>query len=373
MLKVVHFVQVAPCRSGLYETTREICKGQIEYLKWNARMVDVTGICTGSGEPTKQKEERGIPLADLKWARRADVFFLHTGIPKEIEGTKPTVYFAHGMPEYTLYSQIMREVAVSEEIRKKKLENATPFFGSWGLVVQIAKYDWMKAAITLWRRHKPYWEPYFKKVILGNHFCDLEKFKPEGDKADYVQRPAENGGMNITFADHWRYTAFKDPFQILHGARKFCKSTNSRIHLYAVPKEEVRDLRHPWNSIIHGISEELEHTLGGFYAVHADIASVHRAADLLITPSCDDTRTVIEASACGCPVLARHGTEAAIFHCRIEDPDELDRSLRDIYQKWQDKKTWSKLQKQSRDLVTDKSLSLKSCVEKIESGLAEVL
>ena len=262
LFTAAHFVQVAPCRSGLYETTREICKGQIEFLNWDARMVDVTGICTAGGKPTKKKEERGVPLASVKWAKKkADVFFLHTGIPTKIEGSRPALYFAHGMPEYTFYSQVMREVSPSEAIREQKLKNANPFFGSWGLIVQIAKKDWMKGAVTLWRRHKPYWEPYFENVILGNHFCDLELFKPEGDKADYVQRPAENGGLNITFADHWRYTAFKDPFQILHGAYKFCKETNSRIHLYAVPKEEVRDIRHPWNSIIHGVSDELKDTI----------------------------------------------------------------------------------------------------------------
>jgi len=371
MLKIAHFVQVAKHRSGLYETTREICKGQIEYLSWDARMIDVTGIVTGSGEPTKDKEERGIPLADLKWAARADIHFLHTGIPGQIEGSRPTVYFAHGMPEYTLYSQIMREVSASEEIRKQKLEAANPFFGSWGLIVQIATRSWLKAAITLWKRHQPYWEPYFRNVILGNHFCDLEKFVPEGDKAKYL-KPADKGGLNITFADHWRYTAFKDPFQILHGARKFCMDTGSRIHMYAIPREEVTDLRHPWNSIVHGVSNELRHTIGDFHTVHSDIASVHRAADLLVTPSCDDTRTVLEASACGCPVLAREGTNGALFHCRMEDPEDVDRMLRKIYDEMKGGKT-EEFRKKSRELVERDCFSLKCCVEKIEKGLAEAL
>ena len=93
----------------------------------------------------------------------------------------------------------------------------------------------------------------------------------------------------------------------------------------------------------------------------------------MITPSCDDTRTVIEASACGCPVLARHGTEAAIFHCRMEDPDELYKALKDVYYKLQDEKKKKSIKERSRELVTRNNFSLKACVEKIETGLAEAL
>lgn len=368
MIRACHFVQVAPARSGLYETTRELAYGQNEYLNWDARLVDVTGICTGEGTPIKNTEDRGVPIVELDWAEKSDIHFLHTGIPGAIEGTKPTVYYAHGMPEYTFYSQVMSEVWVNEEARKKKLSAANPFFGSWGLIMQLSGKPWMKAAITMWKRHKPYWEPYFKNVILANHFCDFRRFLPEGGTIKYLS-PAKEGGLNISFADHWRYTAFKDPFQILHTARKFCMETGSKIHLYAVPQEEIKDLRHPWNSIIHGVSEVLKHTIGDFHTTHGDIASVHRTADLLITPSCDDTRTVIEASACGCPVLARHGCEAAMFHCRMEDAEDVYDTLHLIYKRLKNDR--EKIRKQSRELA--EKLTLKDCVKKIETGLGNVL
>jgi glycosyltransferase involved in cell wall biosynthesis len=367
MIKIAHFVQVAPCRSGLYETSREIAYGQCKYLNWDARMIDVTGIVTGSGEPIKEGEDRGVKIADLEWAKKADIHFLHTGIPGAIEGSKPTYYFAHGLPEYVFYSQVMMEVSAYESVRQAKA-NTTPFNGPWSLITTIGKKDWMKGAITLWKRHKPYLEPYFKKVIQSNHFCNLDNFLMEGNKTEYV-KPATGKGLNITFADHWRYTAFKDPFQVLHGARKFCQETGSKIHLYAVPSEEISDLRHPWNSIIHGVSDELKHTIGDFYGIHGDIASVHRTADLLITPSCDDTRTILESSACGCPVIARHGTECASYHCRMEDPEDVNKTLYKAYEDIIKNREATRVI--ARKLA--EKLTLEDAVKKIEKGLIESL
>jgi glycosyltransferase involved in cell wall biosynthesis len=367
MLKIAHFVQVAPCRSGLYETTREVAWAQNKYLSWDARMIDVTGIVTGSGEPIKTGEDRGVPIIDIEWAKKADVFFLHTGIPGAVEGSKPTFYFAHGIPEYIFYSQMLTEVHVDEKVREKRAKN-TPFGGPWSLVTWIGKKEWCKGAITLWKRHAPYLEPYFKSVIQSNHFCNLENFKTEGKTITY-RTPASEGGLNITFGDHWRYNAFKDPFQILHCARKFCKETGSRIHLYAIPQEEVTNLNHPWNSIVHGVSEELKHTVGDFCTVHSDIASVHRTADLLITPSCDDTRTILEAAACGCPVLARHGAEGAMYHCRIEDPYDTDNVLHQIYKHL--KKNREEIRAKSRKLA--EKFKLEDAVKKMEAGIMKVL
>lgn len=368
MLKVAHFVYVAPNLSGLYETTREIAFAQNKYLGWDARLVDVNGMVTGKGPPLCDTEDRGVPIDNIRWSEMADVHFLHSGIPTECEGKKPTFYFAHGIPEYIFYSQMLIEVHTDENVRQERA-NKTPFGGSWSLIVDIGKKDWLRGAISLWKRHVPYLEPYFNNVILANHFCDLDKFTPKGNEATYL-KPADENGLNITFADHWRYNAFKDPFQILHGARKFCKETGSRVHLYAIPKNEVTDIRHPWNSIVHGVSEELKHTIGDFYTVHNDIASVHRAADLLITPSCDDTRTILESSACGCPVLSRHGTEGALFHCRMEDPYDVDGALREIYDGLQNGKK-EEYRETSRKLA--ESFSLEDAVKKMEDGMQSVL
>jgi glycosyltransferase involved in cell wall biosynthesis len=366
MFRVANFVQYAPCRSGLYETTREVTGGMCEHLKWNARMIDMTG-CIGKGDPVKKGEDRGVLIDDLDWAAKADVHVLHTGIPGELLGTKPMYYFAHGLPEDMFYSQIMSEVNISEATRLQKAKRS-PTQGTWSLVDDIRQKEWCRGAITLWKRHCGFLEPYFKNVILANHFCDLQHFVPDGKKITFIT-PAREGALNITFADHWRYTTRKDPFWVLHGVRKFCQETGSRVHLFAVPTDEIRQIGHPWNSVIHGVSNELSHTIGDFYSVHDDIASVHRAADLLITPSCDDTRTVIESSACGCPVLARHGAHAASYHCQMEFPDEVDGALRQIYKDIRENR--DQVKKQARALA--EGFQLKDAMMKIEEGIKESL
>lgn len=378
MLKVVHWVQVAPNLSGLYETTREVARGMNEHLGWDTRMIDVTGIVTGHGNPIQEGEDRGVPIAPIEWARKADVFILHSGIPTALEGSKPTFYFAHGIPEYIFYSQMMTEVHTNQQIRDQRAKN-TPFSGPWSLISTIGKAEWMKGAISLWKRHVPYLEPYFKKVILANHFCDLEKFTPEIQETDEIEHTRGcdgDTGLNITFADHWRYNAFKDPFQILHGARKFCKETGSRIHMYAVPEDEVTHSQHPWNSILHGVGGTTDekvfpHVIGDLTKVHSDIGAVHRNADLLITPSCDDTRTILEASACGCPVLARHGAEGALLHCRMEDPEDVDRVLRQFYRGLTKEGREEEYRTSSRSLA--EAFQLKDAVRKMELGMMGVL
>jgi len=290
-------------------------------------------------------------------------------------------YFAHGIPEYIFYSQVMMELHPDEGVRRQRAAQ-TPFGGAWALITDIGKREWMKGAITLWERHAPYLEPYFNNIIQSNHFCDLEKFTPEGNKIKFGHttdgekldfgREATGDGLNIVFADVWRYTAFKDPFQILHGARRFCMDTGSRIHLCAVPLNEVQLSRHPWNSIIvDGVSGGLKHTVGDFRGFKDDMASIHRAADLLITPSCDDTRTILEASACGCPVMARHGAKGALFHCHMEDPYEMDKILRKIHRDVRQKGKGPTFRKKSRELA--ESFSLEEAVRKMEEGMMKVL
>ena len=381
MLKVAHFVEYAPHRAGIYETTREVAWAQREHLSWDARIIDITSVVKKGMESKSDGEDRGVPIVGYDWSSKADVHFLHSGIPSNLQGTRPMFYFAHGLPEYIFYSQMMVELHPDEGIRKQRLER-TPFGGSWALITDIGKREWMKGAITLWERHAPYLEPYFGNVIQANHFCDLNDFTPEGDKIKFgystegekleFGRPADEGGLNIVFADTWRYTAFKDPFQVLHGARKFCQETGSRIHLCSVPMNEVQLNRHPWNAIIvDGVSDGLKHTVGDFRGYKDDMASIHRAADLLITPSCDDTRTVLEASACGCPVLARHGARGATYHCRIEDPADMYSALKRIHSQLSKPEKAAQVRAKARK--TAETFSLEDAVRKMEAGMLKVL
>lgn len=340
-MKIAHFVQYAPTLSGLYETTREIALGQREFLGWDARLIDVTDVSVTGGKSVEGIEDRGVEVTSRSFAQDADIHFLHSGIPAGIEGSKPTFFVAHGLPEYCFYSQVMMERDSSNTTRTTKAKTG-PTIGSWGLVARrLPRQPWMKAAITMWRRHVPFWEIYFPKVILANHFCDMKRFHPDGPAYDFSVKPQGNG-INIVFADHWRYTAMKDPFQLIHGAAKFCERTGSVIHLIAVPKEVldgvgptpvVQIVDHPWHDIIMGVKKGMTRdVIGEIRTIYDDMPRIHRAADVVVSPACEDNRTVLEASACGCPVIARLGAHAAMFHCRLEDPYDVDSVLTRVHQ-----------------------------------------
>jgi len=337
-MKIAHFVKVTPGAAGLYESAREICKGQREFTTADARLIDVAGLLglSNDGQPLENTEERGVPIADLTWAITADLHILHTGIPTLIEGKAPLLMWMHGIPEYAYYSQLMLERHTSKAYMKGKSEQQlTPFWGSWTLCAKhFLNKEYVEGCITCWPRHVPYWENYFEEVIQINHFCDLERFTPEGEIWE-LQNKATEDGLNILWADLWRYTAFKDPFQVIHGCAKFCRETGSKFHMFAIPNERNDDLNklvpvvqqdgHPWNLIYHGLKD----IIGDMFAYHPEIEKVYRAADLVITPSYDNTRLVLEAQACGTPVLASHGPDCQ-YHCRMEDPENVYNTLKII-------------------------------------------
>jgi glycosyltransferase involved in cell wall biosynthesis len=379
-MKVAHFVQYAPMRSGLYETTREITQGQRDFLGWDARMIDVTHVTTKGGKRTDKPDDRGTPLAPLDFALKADVHVLHSGIPREFEGKKPTFFVAHGTPEYCFYSQMMLE-CVSSDVGRVERAKKGPFTGSWSLVtITLRDKPWVKGAITMWERHAPFWEPYFDNVIVTNHFCDQERFSPDGPVYEF-QKPAEEDGLNIVFADHWRYTAFKDPFQLLHGAREFCLQTGSKIHLFAIPKELVDGMEsmtpviqltgHPWHSILYAVTDGLKSVVGDLHTVHTEIEQVHRAADVLVTPAAEDNRTVLEATSCGCPVIARKGANAATETCRFEDPKDLTRVLRKVQKQLQTKASAKKYRNRARS--KSRSYTVEKAVLAMGEGMKEAL
>lgn len=346
MLKVAHFVRVTPHAAGLYESTREICMGQRQYADCDARLIDVEGLVSKSElKPRVDTEERGCPISNMQWAvEEADVHILHTGIPTAAEGKKPLVQWMHGLPEYAYYSQMLVEMNTNKSVVESKIAGTVPFSGSWTLCAKyVPEKPYTKGCITCWERHTAFWQAYFKNVITIDHFVDLEGFQPNG-KLWSLARKAEGTGLNILWADHWRYTAFKDPFQVIHGVAQFCRATGSKLHLWAMPTEYnetekrnipiVQQLGHPWNIIYHQFSD----IIGDMFVVHSNLDEVYRAVDLVVTTSCDNTRLVLEAQACGTPVLARSGADVE-YTVDWNHPKQVNAVLERLHSKGEFKAT----------------------------------
>jgi glycosyltransferase involved in cell wall biosynthesis len=306
-MKIAHFVQVAPKRSGLYETTRDLCLAECE-LGYEAKLVDTSWVENEQKPPTSFKMDRGLDVATMDWARDADVFVLHSLLPKELWGTKPTVLVLHGAPEYVFYSQVFGHKDGD---------------GGHSTLIMYSTQDWIKKCVTFWPRHVPYWQTIYgdAKVALCPTPVKMDEYTPDGTKHVF-KIP---GLPNVGFCDTWRPTFFKDPFQIVAGFRQFWKkSPEARLQMFGIPSDDHRmgEWGGVWDKHLLAVKRSGDF-LGEIYEMHDKMDEVYRALDIVITSTVDASRIVRECLSCGTALVAPYGNEYTDFVCDISNPDSV--------------------------------------------------
>ena len=106
MIKVAHFTILTPGRCGLYETTRELVT-HLRQQGIDSRLVDPLPDANPIGDQVPVHEDRGAKIADLAWAKDADLFVSHSGIGdlgKQYKNT-PIIQVAHGRPYNSFISE----------------------------------------------------------------------------------------------------------------------------------------------------------------------------------------------------------------------------------------------------------------------------
>lgn len=272
-MKLAHIAVATPRKCGLYETTRELVAAERE-LGVDARIVDpkpVDGLHPG-------ESDRGVPMADMDWAVTADVIISHSGHDGTpvAETNQPIIHVAHGRPHHSWLGEA---------------EGGTPVY-TYNLV--RSRQERYKCCVTFWPEHKPYWDIVWggKPVhvtpapVDRNHWCPgPSQYKFAGKGGDY----------NVVMTDPWCRNDMT-PFHVMHAFAHFRKRyPGARLHLYAVDPKATRGLR-PLRAM-------LGKGLGVVQGWAADLRSVYRAADMLVTSHRIATRSVREALACGCQVV----------------------------------------------------------------------
>ena len=310
-LKLAHFVHVAPRRSGLYETTRELCLGEIQFGH-KAVLIDTSWINNGSA-PTTYKYDRGVDIAPPDWAKDADVHVLHSQIPPYLLGTKPSILCLHGAPEYVFYSQLFEHEKGD---------------GGHTTLINYSKNPCFKRFVTFWPRHAEYWKIVYgdDKVVVCPPPCNLSDYKPDGPKYDFGN---QNGEPNIGYCDNWRPTFFKDPFQIMAGVRAYWKQNRTaKLQVFGIPSENIRmkDWGGTWDKHILAIKRQGDF-IGVLHELYHSMAEAYRAIDVLVTATADASRVLRECLACGTPVVAPIGCEFTKYTCNIGDSEEVAKTI----------------------------------------------
>jgi len=289
-LTIAHLIRVTPHRAGIYETARDLASAE-RALGHEARMVDPYGMA----------EDRGVPIGRDDFVASCDVIVNHSGLGAYEQSGKPVVHIMHGRPHSSFLLELQGKVAV------------------YRFLVGAANDPKYSAFVTLWPEFVPYW-----KLIIQNrpiHVVtppvDLSTWKADGPRGYSFHGRA--GEINVVCADMWRED--RDPYHVINGFWHFAKAhPGAKLHLYAT------NAKSPGLNVLLAALKSI-HALGEVCGYIRGLDNVYRAADALITPHRIATRSVREALACGCTVVAANGNPAATITGDVESPVDYARAI----------------------------------------------
>lgn len=315
-MKIAHFAQFAPHAAGIYETARDLILAERK-VGIDAQMIDF-----GGGKPQNSSrvwcKDGEVETVSPEWAFEADVLVRHSAIPKRIyEKGIPIVMCLHGAPEYSFLlehsgkTRTLNELIVSNEILK------------------------YKACVTFWKQNVFNWEVLLPGVAI--RYCpapvDLDKFKPDGEKFKWEKDKV--GDFNIVVTNMWRVD-YVTPYSVMFAAAKWVreKHPSARVHVFGVPPESKKYPKNdgPVNRTLRSLQKAK--LVGSCLPLVPYLDKVYRAADMMVTPHVLASRTVREALASGCPVVAATGNPYTPYTAHPRDidgfVDAIDKCYQDI-------------------------------------------
>lgn len=318
-MKVTHLLNFNPHQSGLYETARELIQEE-NRLGLNARFLDTNGYYHS------YLEDRGVRSCNVKFLESSDVVVMHQLVATEILQAikRPIILVLHGTPRDCLWGEIYEGT------------------GSHSLIMRLGE-DPRFSFVTMWPRHKVFWDNTLPRVDFVNATVDTSRFNPSVEP--YKFRGSSIGSPNILFGDTWRID--KKPFEILHAFKIFKKwYPTARIHLYC------RDTRHAktWNSFITKLTGMDDSYLGEYEGMILDFPNVVRAVDFVVTPQRDGTRVIRESLAIGTPVVAASDCPHTPYKADFYYPERFAEAMRSCW----------------KAIKTNKQAVVDECLETVE-------
>jgi len=343
-LRICHVAPVTPGQCGLYETARELAAAEQD-MGHRVYIVDPrpyereehkafqTFKCSSCGEenkveigknvvtarPADWSADREVCIAPISEIARSDVVISHSGMSEDEFGDfdTPRIHVAHGRPNSSYRIQ-----------RSGK----GPILQTYHNMMKDARW---KKMVTFWPGYGDYLSLLFPRVVEMNPFVDLNHWQRQDTGWDW-DWDGKGGETNLLICDIWRMD--KDPYFALHGAFQYAKEhEGTKIHLYGCDQNPLgRD------TIIQCLKEH--GVLGDVKAMVKDLRPAYSAADSMITPHRIATRTVREALACGCNVVAANGNPYTDYTADIEDLREYAEVVRCSVAAWKQNPQGQQLQ-----------------------------
>jgi len=306
-MRVAHFAQFTPNRSGMYETVRDMIFAERMY-GIDAQFID----CKGNSEQGQDCCRVGLHDKDLvsvspEWSYNADILMRHSLAPDPIIRIGiPVIMCLHGRPEY---SYILEHNKKSPVLTIMSNAEANPRY---------------RAFISFWQEHKPFWDIIAgqKKTYYIPAPVDLIKYNPKGLTFNFGDL---SGSPNIIIADIWRedITPFNTIFAVARFKELYCPTAKAQVFGCPPPGAPyianlIQSLR---NKGIVGVAD----------ALVPFMPDVYRAGDILVTPHRIATRVVREALASGLPIVAGTGCSYTNYTADARDTDGFAQAINNCW------------------------------------------
>lgn len=330
-MRVTHVVPVTPKRCGMYETARELVVAEraagVDAWLYDPRPPKPGPDPKGEGGTPPWTEDRGACVAPLHWALGSDVIVSHSGLDERFDASPaPRVHVAHGRPNSSYRIEAGGE---------------TPIYSMYS---RFAKDPRWKLMVTLWKGYEDYWRLLFPRVASVPAWVDLDHWRP-GPVDGYWGEKA--GRPNVLICDLWRMD--KDPFYPLHACALLARALpRMRVHVLGCgPNPKGR------GAILDGLARL--GVLGQVAGMLPDLRPAYMSADVMITPHRIATRTVREALASGCQVVAAAGNPYTPY---TADPEDLPTYAAQVLHAWDDLRENRPVRRAANRAVAEKEFDL---------------
>ncbi len=316
IMKVTHFLNFAPHQAGIYGTACDLVRAE------RKQGMDVRVVDYGNGKDAPQRHSRvgcvddDIVTTAPEHALESDVIVRHSALPQKVfDSDIPLVMPFHGMPEYSF---MLEHMGISRTLKELMVSTDNPRY---------------KAFLTMWKETVFYWEAMFpgKKIFYVPPPVDLDKFNPLGKKYTF-KHP---GKINIVIAGVWR-KEYTTPYSVLFAAAKFVrdKCPEARVQIFGVPQDNVKYTSKvkndgPVNHTLLALKKG--NMVGECFRIVPNLDEVYREADIAVTQHTVASRTVREALASGCPLVAASGNKYTPYTADPRDPEAFANAIEGCY------------------------------------------
>jgi len=277
-LKVLHFSNWAPNKSGLFECTVDQIKMERE------QGIDSQLAIYETEKPSKNLiDDNWLKPVTWDWASKADIFVIHRGLPEKVKSKFPDtkkILVIHGTSDFLVLDEVINQA------------EKTPFNSHINLInntdasVAVNEHDF--------NIYKLY-DYSGKKMRFIRDAIDVDRFSLDGDKYSYLRHP------QIVWADSLRIN--KNPSTVIWSMLEVIKKIpTARLSLYGLDLNSILTWR---NILLRSAGQRLNSSIENLSMHIKNLQLFMRDADILFNSNMNGvfSRVEMEAMACGCNIV----------------------------------------------------------------------